>query len=554
MKKNIIKNITILCFLLVIGCLLTSCFNTCKHEYVETSRIEATCKKEGTIIKTCSLCQKELKETITKKPHTYTEEIINATCTEKGYTLKTCSECGHLEKDNYTNALGHNFSSWETIIEPTELSDGLKRRSCISCNHQEEEVISSISYIDLDIIKEPFDESVQYKCNSYEELLLKFNCALLKNAETLTCEVNFEYGSLQDLLTRLCNDEQIPSAFHVKTRMGNNILECTFTYSAKPELSSTYIYYQQYNSLNYLPSTSNRPSDYDEFVINDSLYTYEVSTSDQLYYALERGVKPICVPGSNADIVYQEMKKVLRTIISDNMTDVEKVIAIHDYIIMNVTYDEEVLQLLYQGVGNANSYKSFYLEGVFLEKKAVCEGISKAFASMCNVEGIPCVVVEGYPKANPQGAGHAWNKVYVNGEWYIVDATSDGTIIDGNYEILSYKYCLVDESIIEKTYVAKGYEHIVCDKTLNIYEEKKFTYNGDTYDFNIESMEELVVLIKYFEEVATEKTTIEFKLTFDYGDSCKDEINKAYQDAGYTPNYIFINSEPIFMLIKGEDF
>ena len=554
MKKNIIKIITLFSFLLISIISLTSCFNMCKHEYVESSRVDATCEKEGYIIKVCSLCDKETKQTIAKIPHEYVEEKVLPTCTEEGYTLKVCKNCDHEERINYVSELGHNFGSWETIIEATELSDGLKRRTCTVCSHQEEEVISSISYINLDIIKESFDASIQYKCSSYEELLLKFNCALLKNSPTLKCEIDFEYISLQDLLTKLCNDEQIPSAFHVQTKMSNNILECSFTYSAKPELSSTYIYYQQYNSLNYEQTKSSRSSDFEDFAINNSLYTYEVSTSDQLFYALERGVKPLCVPGSNADIVYQEMKKVLREIISDNMTDVEKVIAIHDYIIMNVTYDEEVLQLLYQGVGNANSYKSFYLEGVFLEKKAVCEGISKAVTSMCNVEGIPCVMVEGYPKANPQGAGHAWNKVYVDGSWYIVDVTSDGTIIDGNYEILSYKYCLVNESVINKTYVAKGYHDIVCDKSINVYKEKTFTYNGNEYDFNIESMEELVILVKYFEESAKEKTTIEFKLSFDYGDSCKDEISKAYQTAGYTPDYTFINNEPIFMLIKGEEF
>lgn len=555
MVKTIYKTSILVIFLLVFS-ILTSCTKPCNHEYVELSRQEATCKSAGFIVKQCSLCQKEVKDVLAKLPHDFEENKTEPTCTQQGYTLKTCNDCGEVVKEDYVEALGHFFGSWEIIKEATEVEAGLKSRKCLNCEHVEEEVIISISYVDLDIITTSFEESITYKCSTYDELLLMFNCALLRNSPTLTCELNFSYTTLQDLLTKLCNEERIPSAFRVSTKLTNNLLECSFTYTSSPELTSTYIYYQQYDSMNYIEQSTTRPSDFDDFAIDKRNLTYEVSTSDQLYYALERGVKPICVSGSQAEAVYKEMKKVLREIISDDMSDVEKVIAIHDYIIMNVTYDEEVLQLLYQGVGTANKYNSFYLEGVFFDKKAVCEGISKSFASLCNMEGIPCVVVEGYPKANPQGAGHAWNKVYVQGDWYIVDVTSDGTIIDGTYEILSYKYCLVDESAISKIYVAKNYNHIACTKTINAYDIKTFINedDGKEYDFNITSMEELEILVKHFEENASSKTTIEFILSFDYGDSCKDEITKAYQNAGYTPDYTFINSEPIFMLIKGDDF
>lgn len=524
------------------------------HQFQENQRVESTCSVNGYILKKCINCKKETKETLPLLNHNFEESIIDSTCTESGYTLKKCIDCDHEEKSNFTDALNHLFGSWETITEATEVHDGLKKRSCIRCSHFEEEIIVSISYVDLDTIKESFNENEKYPCSTYEEVLLRFNCALLKNAKTLTCELNYEHESIQELINKLCADEHIPTAFHVKAQLAGNILTCSFTYNAKPELSGSYIFYEQYQSLNYHPITSSRPNNFDNFAINNSNYSYEVSTSDQLFYALERGVKPICVEGSNAEKVYQEMKKVLRAIITDNMTDAQKVIAIHDYIIMNVVYDEEVLQLLYQGIQNANCYNSFYLEGVFFDKKAVCEGISKAFASMCNVEGIPCVMVEGYPVANPQGAGHAWNKVYVDGDWYIVDTTSDGTIIDGAFEILSYKYCLIDDATHQKIYMPKTYEHITCQNNLNPYLFNTFEFENNVYDFNIESMDELEILIKYFETTAKEKTTIEFKIAYDYKNSCKDEINQAYKNCGLSPNYTFIDSEPIFMLIKGDNF
>jgi hypothetical protein len=42
--------------------------------------------------------------------HSYTSVVTAPTCTAKGYTTYTCS-CGNSYKDNYTNALGHNYSN-----------------------------------------------------------------------------------------------------------------------------------------------------------------------------------------------------------------------------------------------------------------------------------------------------------------------------------------------------------------------------------------------------------------------------------------------------------
>ena len=70
--------------------------------------------------------------------------------------------------------------------------------------------------------------------------------------------------------------------------------------------------------------------------------------------------------GSAAERIYGKMKAVLRSIISDDMDDFEKARAIYDWLIMNVTYDGELYDLL-TGSENVESgeYNGFYLEGVF---------------------------------------------------------------------------------------------------------------------------------------------------------------------------------------------
>ena len=78
--------------------------------------------------------------------------------------------------------------------------------------------------------------------------------------------------------------------------------------------------------------------------------------------------------------------------------------------------------------------------GVFDHKIAVCEGFAKAFLIMARLENIPTIYVTGN--------GHAWNKVYVNGNWFVLDATHGNTLVSSfidSKEILTYKNFLITD-------------------------------------------------------------------------------------------------------------
>ena len=51
--------------------------------------------------------------------------------------------------------------------------------------------------------------------------------------------------------------------------------------------------------------------------------------------------------------------------------------------------------------------------------RGVCCDFASVFAAMCRSQGIPCAVATGYRN----GGYHAWNFVYVDGEWLPVDLT-----------------------------------------------------------------------------------------------------------------------------------
>ena len=114
------------------------------------------------------------------------------------------------------------------------------------------------------------------------------------------------------------------------------------------------------------------------------------------------------------------------------------------------------------------------------------------------------------------------------------------------------KYFLIDEATYQTKYTGTNFTNIQCNKNIDIYQNMFFTYNEDTYDFNIESLDELDKIIAYFESTNNKCSTIEFKLDFDYGEDCHDEINNAYLNNHLAASYSYIENGNIFMIIKGE--
>lgn len=109
--------------------------------------------------------------------------------------------------------------------------------------------------------------------------------------------------------------------------------------------------------------------------------------------------------------------------------DYDKVLAIHDWVCSYVYYDTDSL--------NSAETPPYYAVDVVNNKKAVCLGFATLTASLCRSIGIPCNVVSGYALGIEEGTSwdnispetdtqnHAWNEVYVDGRWMIVDTTWD---------------------------------------------------------------------------------------------------------------------------------
>lgn len=120
--------------------------------------------------------------------------------------------------------------------------------------------------------------------------------------------------------------------------------------------------------------------------------------------------------------IYQKAVQVIEENISSEMTDYEKELAIHDYLILNVSYDEQMLGVFETHEENAeNPYGALY------DGKAICSGYTTSFQMFMDMLEIPCRSMKAI---DADGEDHAWNMVQIDGEWYYVDVTWDDPVPD----------------------------------------------------------------------------------------------------------------------------
>ena len=123
--------------------------------------------------------------------------------------------------------------------------------------------------------------------------------------------------------------------------------------------------------------------------------------------------------------VKAKVDEVISSIITDGMSDLEKEMAINDYICDNAVYDDAACE-------NAESYdfynvdKEFYdsftAYGILINGVGVCASYAADFKLLADAAGLESRIVTGMLEGS---SPHAWNKVKIDGQWCIVDATNN---------------------------------------------------------------------------------------------------------------------------------
>lgn len=302
------------------------------------------------------------------------------------------------------------------------------------------------------------------------------------------------------------------------------------------------------------------------FYIDGVKETMSVSTSNMLYKAVAWGYQPDFMGSQKENLqqIYDNAKDALSDIVSDEMSEYEKVHAIYDYIIYNVRYDhdcanaqdkyntnnvllteEEKRELQNLNLNEKMKYYGYYLEGIFLNKfykkdmHAVCDGKSKAFVLMCGIEGITAVRISGEASSDGKNfGGHAWNKVLLdlNGtgdkEWYFVDTTW-GDVGDDSKEFLSHAYFLLSDDEVKNTHVEKqGHGYPKAEGKFDYYAHETYTSSGTEYNYVITNRNPAAQMARALKAHPSQQV-FEFEFAFSLTkDAAKNYAKEAMQKAG----------------------
>lgn len=167
------------------------------------------------------------------------------------------------------------------------------------------------------------------------------------------------------------------------------------------------------------------------------------------------------------ELINVTAQMILEDYVSDNdlgisaneLTELQKVRAAHDWICEHVYYDNEC----YNNIASASAEQQnadavlksvtrdpdYQTTGYEPRMLAVCQGYANLTEAILRAYGIPCITVIGYggvPSVEEyweQYYNHAWNHVYLtdeggdNGQWYFMDNTWDS---GSSYYLLSGKY------------------------------------------------------------------------------------------------------------------
>ncbi len=131
-------------------------------------------------------------------------------------------------------------------------------------------------------------------------------------------------------------------------------------------------------------------------------------------------------------LVSEKMDEIVSHIITDDMTDTEKIKTFHDYIINNTKYDQEYITNNLSDLTN-NSHRA---TGALLYNKALCGGYAHSMSLFLNMLNLPNYRVSS--------ENHIWNLVYLDGKWYHVDLTWDDPMTTNDRDLLLDNYLLIN--------------------------------------------------------------------------------------------------------------
>ena len=396
--------------------------------------------------------------------HDYVTCVIPAGCLEDGYTESVCKVCNNTKRSNVTPATGHSFGAWIVVSEPREDQAGEMRRECSSCSLAESEWLAPHSHTLKSVEAKPVTcttdgwDAYQYctECKFDTKTVIKATGHAYGDYESLGNgnHIRVCANDLSHVLTEACSggdstNGSLPICqycnvkYEFAARPGNS----TYGYYALGEYSSGKNMQRLYKALTAVAeeffSSANDVSAEDKYyVIGEfDLTDYSLSldegmavwkifyVSSPAYYWLDasvvsRGDDTLLLTidkgyakysdRAASDLAIEKMVNDCSLLIKDGMTELERAMAITEYIVTNMEYAYES-----DGVTPVGDMWAHNMTGLAVHHRGVCEAYAKSFMYLCLLNDVECAAGSGFGG----GEAHAWNYVRLDGEWYGADIT-----------------------------------------------------------------------------------------------------------------------------------
>lgn len=135
---------------------------------------------------------------------------------------------------------------------------------------------------------------------------------------------------------------------------------------------------------------------------------------------------------------------------TEDMSDYDKALKVFETMIVNVSYQ-------------ADAEQDQNIISTFIYGQTVCQGYASGYQYLMNKLGIPSFIVTG----RASGSSHAWNMIYLDGNWYCVDVTwgnanysSDASGEENEAEedtennYVNYVYFAMTRDLLDQTHTA----------------------------------------------------------------------------------------------------
>lgn len=419
----------------------------------------------------------------------------DAACTNR-YTFSVMPNDGLTLYGNWEYMLGEGFYPY--------LSEFNNASSSVTTSIDSfDELVAWVEYVEFYNITSNYKINLTYKTLSGQALMNELALAIDKSTYPSNSRVSYSASASKGAIY-----------------ISNSYRQTEATLVCDEAKQYTLAQLEYANAVNH---ESLRGDGFDEFNINSVKKKLNVSTTNQLVYALEKGLNPVCALGSDAERIYNKAKSVLTEIVDDDMSDVDKLMAIYEWLILNVEYDNLAVEKSDANQIEWQKYNAWYAEGVFDDGIAVCDGIAKSLLILAQIENIPTIRVGGN--------AHAWNKVFVDGNWYGIDATHGNILMSDTYEILTYSsFMFTDEFKQNEGYSSNHYEEIDAVTEFNIYDY--ITVSDSDYDLLANSDTEVYQIVNELKNYVNESDYYTIEIAFDYQVDINSLLTKVWHFTG----------------------